>query len=182
MSLATTGGRDRDQHSKQPVRFAVWARGEEQSVLWAIGRAAMAEGQAPETIDLYGYAIGTVQRASVLEFSFPVQLGGIERMDASVPEIANQQMAAELAEVLRCQRHSPGRIQLPLLSDTLEEGALCVEHVDVPVSLARYIVMCVSILQGVSHENDIVEGLDAEWCISAGYGRVCETAMNDIEV
>lgn len=70
------------------MRFVVRARGEKQCV----GRPrspTIAERQTPQTVNLYGYAFCAVKRTAMLEFSFPVQLGGIERMDAPVAEIAD---------------------------------------------------------------------------------------------
>ena len=54
---------------------------------------------------------------------FPAVLAVAERVDPAVPEVANQQVTAEPAEVRRRPRQAPRGVQLALRSDAGVESA-----------------------------------------------------------
>src|SRR6185437_8259860 len=64
-----------------------------------------AEHQSPQAIDDNCMAV------LVGELTLKGTRMGIERVDASITEIADQQVIAELAKGTACERQSPGRVQ-----------------------------------------------------------------------
>src|ERR1700682_2650678 len=54
----------------------------------------------------------------------------VERRDPAAPVIGNEQQVAELAEVVRCDRHSPGRVEPGAALQAREKAATCVEDRD----------------------------------------------------
>src|SRR5579859_7404432 len=98
-------GLHRLDHTEETISLLVNAGGEEELV----GLPCLptkAEHQRPQTINDNRLAslIGELaeERASI----------GIERIDVSIAEIANQQVMAELAKGIACESQTPWRVQL----------------------------------------------------------------------
>src|SRR4029079_12390076 len=92
------------------------------------GLGAVPERQAPESLDREQ----PPGRLAHLPQKGPGRQ--IERVDQAVAEIPHQQRVAEFAEVRRRDRHSPGRVQRPLRSQTPHQITVEVEHIHVAVS------------------------------------------------
>jgi len=80
------------------------AGSEEEGIRRPAGGGAAAEGDRPEAIDLDRRPVGGVERAAVLELVLPVEVRGVEGEDAAVAEVADEEVAAEEAEVARRMR------------------------------------------------------------------------------
>src|SRR5262245_16137399 len=80
--------------------------------------------ERPEPVDGDRHAVDVAQLA---DDSTSV---GVEDVDPSIPEVADEQIAGVLPEGRRTQGESPGRIESPLGGNPAEEVALRVEHAD----------------------------------------------------
>src|SRR5262245_20560005 len=140
------------------------ARCEEESIRRTIGVVgrAMAEGKRPQTVDRDRWSVGGVQGAAGLELALAGELCWVEGVDATVAEIADEQMIAEAPEVGGRERQPPWRVELTLRRDAADQVAEGVEGVHEAVTLARHIVMFVGILQRVGHEDNAAEVLNPE--------------------
>src|SRR2546426_10886058 len=58
--------------------------------------------------------VGGVERAAVLELALPVEFRGVEGVDAAVAEVADEQVAAEEAEVAGARASPHGELSWPL--------------------------------------------------------------------
>src|SRR5207248_1386973 len=86
----------------------VGARSEEERARRA-GETAVAEGDAPEAVDGDWPPVRAAKHAVV----GPTVGGATERIDPTVAEVADEQIAAEPAEAFRRERHPPRRVQRP---------------------------------------------------------------------
>ena len=118
--------------------------------------AAVARRQRPEIADGDRLAVDAVQLADELVV---VQIVGV---DCAVAEIADQQVAGELAEILRRDRQSPRRVERPVGGDTGDQFAAERELVDVTVARAGHVVVLELVLLGVGHEQMAVQHLRVE--------------------
>src|SRR5262245_56565952 len=99
--------------SEEPVRSAAGAGGEVERVRRP-GRAAVAERQAPQLLDLDHLAVRVLQRTAELPVAIRLLMVGVDR---SVAEVADQQIATEGPEVGRGERQSPGGVESTLGGD-----------------------------------------------------------------
>jgi hypothetical protein len=106
----------RGDRPEQAVRLLVRAGREEQRVGRA-GVGAVAEADAPQPVDLDRPVVGALHHPVLL----PAVLALAERVDPAVPEIADEEVAAELAESRRCHREAPRGVQLALRGDAVVE-------------------------------------------------------------
>src|SRR4051812_13205424 len=83
------GGREGPEET---VRLTIGARGEEQGVARS-GLAVIAERQAPQTVDLEGFALGARELTGGREFVRST-LWELEGIDPAVAEVADQEVAA----------------------------------------------------------------------------------------
>src|SRR3982074_2925727 len=93
VAVAAIDARGGRQAAEEAVLFAVDAGGEEEGVV-AAGRAVVAEGECPEAFDLD--RVGVLVAKEAVEFAAP----GIEGGDAAGAEVADKDVAAEIAEVV----------------------------------------------------------------------------------
>src|SRR5262245_6613299 len=141
--------------SKETVHFVVQARSEEELVTPA-REAIIPERQSPETIDR--------DRITVLvrELALEGPRRKIESIDATIPEVADQQAVAELAKIVRCDHQAPRRVERAMRREASEQIALGIEDTHETMPRARLIVVLVRLLQRKGHEQVAVDGLDAE--------------------
>ncbi len=90
--------------AEEAVHFITDAGGEEELVGFACGET-IAELQGPQVIDLDCNTPGIFERTEGLARI------RIESIDAAVPEIADQQGIAKLAEIGGCKSQTPGRVE-----------------------------------------------------------------------
>src|SRR5512138_2893910 len=86
----------------------------------------------------------------------------------AVPEVPDQQVARESAEVGRCESKAPccvqRRVLLAGVHDPCDQRAVRCELVDVALSRRRDVIFPRCVLARVRHEDVASERLDAEWC------------------
>src|SRR5215469_6880008 len=99
------------QFPKKTVAFIIGSRSEEQRIGRRIesGRA-ITEGKPPQPVDNY-------RTVAAVKFSGALS-AQVERVDVTVPKIANQQFAAETAEITGRQGHSPRCVERAARSET----------------------------------------------------------------
>src|SRR5262249_28857465 len=74
--------------------------------------------------------------------------------------------ASKFAEASGCKGHTPGRIELAVLSEALKPRTVEIEDVDESVALSGYIIMPFRILHCISHDqlapdfNDVERGIE----------------------
>ena len=156
------------------MRLLVRAGREEQRVRRA-GGGAVAEADAPQPVDLDRPVVGALHDAVLL----PAVLAIAERVDPAVPEVADQQVTAELAEVRRSYGQAPRRVELAGRRDPLDEVAAGVEGAHVAEALARDLFVGVLVLLGVGDVDLAADRLDAERRVALGQGRVGERRPAD---
>src|SRR5207244_5091206 len=83
-------------------------------------------------------------------------------VDLAVPEVPDQQVAAEPPEVARGERKAPWRIELAAARDAPEQLAVGVEHVDESEAPTGDVVLALAVLLGERHEDPPADRLDAE--------------------
>src|SRR5712691_12398269 len=79
---------------------------------------AIAEAQSPKAVNGDGIAL-TTAKLTVERVALE-----LEASDATVAEIAHQQVAGELSEVIRSQRQAPRRVERAARGKPLEEATL----------------------------------------------------------
>src|SRR5690349_21811856 len=92
------------QRAEKAVRLVLDARGEVEGVDGS-GAGAVAEAQAPEALD--------GQRTAGVAPQHPAEatIAGVEGRDLPAAKLADEEHAAEPAEVRRCEGHAPGRVE-----------------------------------------------------------------------
>ena len=147
------------------------------------GSAAVAEGQAPETLDRKGLA------GPILERAEPRAGCRVERIDPAVAEVADEQGPAEAAKTRRGQDDAPGRVERTLGREPLEKLAVGVEDVHVAVAGAGHVIVLCGVLQGIGDVELAADVLDVERCEpgrqigigeGAGQGHGNEIGVEDI--
>src|SRR6202140_4231180 len=110
------------QAAEQTVLLAVRAGGE----IKRIGRpsiAAVAEHDGPQPLDEDRLPLGVAHLAKK-----PAAVR-IEGVDMAVAEISDQDGAAQFTEITRRECHAPGRVELAMLSESLAQLTIGLEHV-----------------------------------------------------
>src|SRR5437588_11640807 len=136
--------------TEEPVRLVVRSSREEERVGWSVVGRAVAELQCPEPVDDQRLTVRCAQLPAVLEV--PVRQLRI-RIDVAVAEVANQQIAAEAAEVGGRQRHAPGCVELAVLGHPAHQCPRRVIDVDESKALTVNLVCRCAVLLGVSDEQ-----------------------------
>src|SRR6478752_865000 len=115
-----------------------------------------AETQGPEPVDGNRFSSGLAQLAEV-------RTGlGVEGVDASVAEVANEQCAAQSAEAGRCQRKPPRGVQDAARDQPTNEGTVGGEYVHEPVAPTGDVVTQGGVLLGVGDVELAGEFLNVE--------------------
>lgn len=127
---------------KEAIGFVVQPGGEEEGVGWT-GVATVAKAQPPEAIIHDGVAVLVAQLAQ------EGAGGGVESVDAAIAKVADEQRVAELAEIGRRQRQSPGGVQRLFRCKALDEFPCGAEDIHKAVPWPGDIIMPVFILAGV---------------------------------
>src|SRR4051794_5710775 len=124
-----------------------------------LGRAdgAVAEPEPPEAVDLNRPVVVASQLSAVVAGS------GIVCVDTTIAEVADQKVAAVLAEGRRRDGQSPRRVELVGVVEAAEQMAAGVEHVDKAVAATGDVVLALSVLLGVGDVEPTVQRLNIEW-------------------
>src|SRR5438477_919475 len=101
-------------------------------------------------------------------------------VDVAISEIADQNIAGELTKTGGGECHSPGRIELPLLRESLLPAAIEIESVHNAVALTGQIVVLRLILYGIADKELSVHQNYVEWCIAFFQFRVKERTRRQI--
>src|SRR6185503_13931220 len=117
--------------SEQAVGFVVGTSGEIEGV-GRTGAPTVAEPDAPQAIDRDRPVVRTLQLAVRL----PAVFRRAERVDPAVPEVADEEMVTELAEVRRRPGETPRRVQAATGGDAPMERPVRAEDADVAEALA----------------------------------------------
>src|SRR6266487_2404109 len=171
--LGSTIGLRGSDRAEESVLLVVRARGEEQRVRRAVGRRAVSELQGPESVDCKPVSVGRAERTGQLEG--PVRLF-LVRVDVAVPEVSDEQVAAEEAEARRGHRNAPRRVQLAALRDADEQVPGGVVGVDEAEARTSRLVIRARGLPRVCDEDSRADRLDPERGVSGGETRIDESA------
>ena len=102
----------------------------------------------------------------------------VERMDAAVAEVTDQQVLAEASEAVGRPRNPPRRIEHSAGGNAADEVAGEIELIDEPVPGPRNVVITILLAQRIRDEDGIAEHLDPEWRIALGEPPVLEAALH----
>ena len=86
----------------------------------------------------------------------------VEGIDRAVPEVADQEVIAEGAEIGRAQSQSPGRVERAVGNEALHEVAVRVVHIYKAIARSCHIIMFRRILLSVGDIKAAPEVLDIE--------------------
>src|SRR5262249_45706510 len=157
--VAATALPARRDTSEDAVRPVARARGEVQRGR-RTGRAVVAEREPPQALDLDRPAAGEPEGTVRLPVSVGLPLVGV---DLPVAEVADEKVAADVAEHRRRHRHAPRRVERALAGHTAEQVSAGVEHVDEAEPRARNVEPLRLVLLRVGDEERAAEVLDVEW-------------------
>ena len=124
------------------------------------GGVAVAEADAPEPVDDDRRSSSVAQLAGLGEV--PIRRLG-ECVDASVAEVADEEVAARLTEAGGCPGKSPRCVEVAAACDTPEQVPRRVVGIDVSQPVPVDLVVPVGVLLCVGDEDLTAEGLDSEW-------------------
>src|SRR6266545_6031340 len=117
----------------QTVRLVTGTGREIQHVIVMVLVVA-AETQGPQTADRDGVSLGIRERTQERARA------RMERVDAPVAKVADEQRAAECAEMLWRQRKAPRRIQWAVRSEALQQMPVQIEQVNETVAGAGFVI------------------------------------------
>src|SRR6516162_1389405 len=160
--------RCRGNRPEEAVLLIVRTGGEIEGV--RAGCAPAAQGQLPQPVDLQRLAVGAVEFIDKLT-------ARVEHVDLAVPEIADEDLAAEPAEGKGGTRHAPRRIEWPAAGEAPQQVAVGIEDVDKTMAGTLNVVMLFRVLQRVSDEEIAVDTLNAERRIAGRYIRIDESPI-----
>ena len=140
--------------SEQAVSFPIGAGGEDQLV--GLGGVPVAELQAPEAVDDDWPAVRPSQLTQVRA---RCRSGDV---DVAVPEVADQQIPAELAESGRRLSETPWRVERATGDKTADERAVVAEHIHESMTRPGDIVVPHRVLLGERHIQFAADLGDAE--------------------
>src|SRR5438105_1533932 len=101
---------------------------------------SITELQGPQAINRDGIACPATELA---EEGTVVRIDGI---DATVTEIADQQVITESAKISGGESQAPGRVEPAVRNEASDQITVGVEDVDKPMSRTRYVVVMLRIL------------------------------------
>src|SRR5713101_8279802 len=141
--------------AEETVTLILNACGEEELV--GVSRhKAIAEGQSPKAVNGDGIAL-TTAKLTVERVALE-----LEASDATVAEIAHQQVARKLPEVMRGKRQAPGRVERAARSKPLEEATVEVEDINKAAPWPLDVVVSLSVLHGEGDIQLAIDVLNAE--------------------
>src|SRR5438105_1711936 len=111
---------------KQPVVFhgaSVRNAGGEIDVLFVAAAAAIAEGQPPQSWDVDWVP------SNVLQGPNEIASGGVESIDATVAEVADQKVVPEWPKARRRQRQAPRGVQCAPGNEPPDQAAIQIEYI-----------------------------------------------------
>src|SRR5689334_2797287 len=100
-----------------------------------------------------------------------------ERGDPAVTEIADQNVAAEGAEVERSPRDSPWRVEVAARGEAADQMPVRIEDINEAVARPRDVVVLIRVLQGIGHDEVAVDVPDSEWREAGRDIRIGEFAV-----
>src|SRR5713101_2630765 len=143
--------------SEQAMRLIGNSCRKEQLICPSVIRRAASESQGPQSVDRQRIPFG------IDHLPVEAAVRGVERVDASIAEIPNQQLVAKLAEVYRRQRQAPRRVQRSVRSKATNHVSFGVEYVYVSISRTGLIVVLVRHLRKRKGDPQLaINVLDAE--------------------
>src|SRR6187431_3366221 len=86
----------------------------------------------------------------------------VEGVDPSVAEVADQQVAAEPAELCWCEREPPGRVERTAGRHAGEKRPRGIEHAHDAEAGAGHLLFRLLVLLAIGHKDAAVDVLDAE--------------------
>src|SRR4029077_18322633 len=95
-------------------------------------------------------------------------------VDVAVPEVAHEQISAELAETGRRQSQAPRRVERTPVDKPADERAAIAEHIHEPVALPGDIIVPRGVLLLERHIQLAVDLGDAKRPIASRKPRICE--------
>jgi hypothetical protein len=96
--------------------------------------------QTPQAVDRQRLAVRAAQRAENLARV------RVDRVDPPVTEVADQQVAGELSEGGRCDRHAPRRVEHAVADQSPHERAVVGVDVDESVRRPGHVVLRIRVL------------------------------------
>ena len=93
-------------------------------------------------------------------------VGDVKSVDMTIPEIRNEQISAEFAELRRRQRETPGGVQFSVGYEPLNLVSIQVEDVQEAVDWPGNVIMLVLVLEGESYIQFVVDVLNSKWGIA----------------
>src|SRR6266567_2749857 len=153
---------DRGKGAEQPVAFVVEPRREEEGV-GRPRRPTVAKPQPPEAVNDNRVIEGIPEE--------PHESSGhrIKGGNLAAAEVPHQQLIAELAEISRCLRYPPRRVEPEPVFQAHDKAAIGVEDLDKAVPLSGHVVkQRDGIQQGIGDEQlapyvHDVEGIVPRW-------------------
>src|SRR6266567_7415216 len=109
--------------------------GSEVDGIGATAGASVADPQTPQPVNQDHLSLGIDDRAEELTGT------GIESVDATVAEVADQNRAGKLAEARRSLRQAPRRIEMPVLGESRNHLTAEIKSIHEAVRMASDVVM-----------------------------------------
>src|SRR5207237_9507719 len=137
----------------------------------------VSEGERPQPLNRYWGSVRRSQRSASTEFAVFGE-ARIERVDAAVAEVADEQLPAEFTEGRGRESKAPGRIERPFRCDAPQEVSGHVEGVHESMALPCHVVVFSRVLLGVRHVDRSAQILNPEWCVTRRNVRILEKFWN----
>src|SRR5262245_29073891 len=143
------------QAAEQAVLLVVRAGGEINRV-GPSSIAAVANLEGPQPVDDDRLALGVAHLAQRLPAA------KIEGVDIAVAEISDPQGAGQVTEISRRDCHTPGRVELTMVSKSPGDCTIEIESIHDAMALARYIVVLCGVLHRKGHKKFAADESDVE--------------------
>src|SRR6266849_4371429 len=140
----------RSDFAEETVTLILNACGEEELVGVSCHKT-IAEGQSPKAVNGDGIAL-TTAKLTVERVALELEASAV-----TVAEIAHEQVAGELSEVVWSQRQDPGRVERAARGKPLKEATVEVEDIDKAAAWALDVVVSLGVLHG---KGDIQLAID----------------------
>src|SRR5215472_5731099 len=102
----------------------------------------------------------------------------VERVDGPITKVADEKRIVEAAETFKWRPgHSPGRVELTLTDEPLQQVAFGVKNVEEAVSGTLNIVMLIRVLYGVSNVKFCINGCDSKRRVTGRKVLIAKSAM-----
>src|SRR6266699_708650 len=130
--------------------------GSEVDGIGATAGASVADPQTPQPVNQDHLSLGIDDRAEELTGT------GIESVDATVAEVADQNRAGKLAEARRSLRQAPRRIEMPVLGESRNHLTAEIKSIHDAASMPGDVVMLRCVLHRVGDVQHAARGYDIE--------------------